>query len=88
MYKYVSLFGKESIDEIHTEIYRQFHPIRYGAKKAVNLIPKVASLGNFLPGAAGSIANTISSLQYALKVTQDSLVKNNEIKHQIFGIKK
>lgn len=83
VYKYVSLFGKESIDEIHTEIYRQFHPIRYGAKKAVNLIPKVASLGNFLPGAAGSIANTISSLQYALKVTQDSLVKNNEIKHQI-----
>ena len=25
-YKYVSLFGKSNIDEIHTEIYRQFHP--------------------------------------------------------------
>lgn len=43
----------------------------------------MAALGNFLPGTAGSIANTISSLQYALKITQDSSVKNKEINHQI-----
>ena len=83
IYKYVSLFGKESIDEIHTEIYKQFHPYLYKAKKVINLIPKVASLGNFLPGTVGTVANTISSLQYALKVTQSSPVKNKEIEHQV-----
>lgn len=83
IYKYVSLFGKESIDEIHTEIYKQFHPHYYRARSVINLVPKVASLGNFIPGTTGSVANTISSLQYTLKVTQNSSVKNKNIKHQV-----
>ncbi|MCI8369972.1 MAG: hypothetical protein HFE41_02190 [Clostridia bacterium] len=84
-YKYVSLFGKSNIDEIHTEIYRQFHPNYYKARKALNVIPKIAVIGNFLPGTAGSLANKISSLQFSLNVSRKSPVKDKSesTTHQI-----
>lgn len=59
---YVSLFGKSSIDEVHTEIYSRLHPIRQNSKKILQVIPKVAPL-------LGAVGDIVSNLEFALKDT-------------------
>ncbi|MFI3167502.1 MAG: ATP-binding protein [Bacillota bacterium] len=53
---YVSLFGKKSVDEIHTEIYTRLHPKKAVVKNLVGLIPSAVSLFS----GVGNIANAIS----------------------------
>lgn len=64
---YVSVFGKSTIDEIHTEIYKEFHPHIARTKTLVNAIPKIASLIPDVGGAVGSISEIIGKLEYTLK---------------------
>ena len=69
---YVSLFGKTTIDEIHTDIYSKLHPVKSGAKKVVQVIPKVAPL-------LGTVGNMITNMEFALNTDEsklDSLRKN------------
>lgn len=71
---YVSLFGKTTIDEIHTDIYSKLHPLKNGAKKALRLIPKVAPL-------LGRVGNMISNMEFALNTDEakiNSIGKNIE----------
>ena len=71
---YVSLFGKTTIDEIHTDIYSKIHPLKTGAKKAFRLIPKVAPL-------FGRVGNMISNMEFALNTNEstfNSIGKNIE----------
>ena len=57
---YVSLFGKTSIDEVHTEIYSRLHPVKQNSKRIIQIIPKVAPL-------LGAVGDIVSSLEFALK---------------------
>lgn len=57
---YVSLFGKTSIDEVHTEIYSKLHPVKQNSKRIIQIIPKVAPL-------VGAVGDIVSSLEFALK---------------------
>ena len=57
---YVSLFGKSSIDEVHTEIYSRLHPIKQNSKKIIQVIPKVAPL-------LGAVGDIVSNLEFTLK---------------------
>ena len=57
---YVSLFGKSSIDEVHTEIYSRLHPVKQNSKRIIQIIPKVAPL-------LGAVGDIVSSLEFALK---------------------
>ena len=71
---YVTLFGKTTIDEIHTDIYSKLHPIKNGAKKVVQIIPKVAPL-------FGTVGNIVSNMEFALNTNEqknDSIGKNIE----------
>ncbi len=71
---YVTLFGKTTIDEIHTDIYSKLHPIKNGAKKVVQIIPKVAPL-------FGTVGNIVSNMEFALNTNEqknDSVGKNIE----------
>lgn len=71
---YVSLFGKTTIDEIHTDIYSKLHPFKNGAKKVVQIIPKVAPL-------FGTVGNIVSNMEFALNTNEqknDSIGKNIE----------
>ena len=63
---YVSLFGKTTIDEIHTDIYSKLHPVKSGAKKVVQVIPKVAPL-------LGTVGNMISNMEFALNTDESKL---------------
>ena len=71
---YVTLFGKTTIDEIHTDIYSKLHPIKNEAKKVVQIIPKVAPL-------FGTVGNIVSNMEFALNTNEqknDSIGKNIE----------
>lgn len=57
---YVSLFGKSSIDEVHTEIYSRLHPVKHNSKKIVQVIPKVAPLLNV-------VGDVVENLEFSLK---------------------
>lgn len=59
-YVYVSMFGKETIDDIHTELFAKINTGKHVAKKIIKMIPKVAPL--IVDG-----VDLIESLQYALK---------------------
>lgn len=59
-YVYVSMFGKETIDDIHTELYTKMYPGKKVAKMAIRMIPKVAPL--IVEG-----VDLVESLSYALK---------------------
>ena len=59
-YVYVSMFGKETIEDIHTELYAKMNPGKNSAKKAIRLIPKVAPL------IVGGV-DLVESLRFALK---------------------
>ena len=63
---YVSLFGKTTIDEIHTDIYSKLHPLKNGAKKFVQIIPKVAPL-------FGTVGNIISNMEFALNTDENKV---------------
>lgn len=63
---YVSLFGKTTIDEIHTDIYSKLYPLKNGAKKVIQVIPKVAPL-------FGSVGNIISNMEFALNTDENKL---------------
>ena len=71
-YVYVSMFGKETIDDIHTELYAKMNPGRNTAKKAIRLIPKVAPL------ITGGV-DLVESLQFALKTEANELPQKNQI---------
>lgn len=75
---YVSLFGKSSIDEIHTDIYTKFHPVKARVKSIVNMVPKVASLITDVGGVIGGVSNVIGSLEYSLKISDDKVCKGSE----------
>lgn len=64
---YVSLFGKTTIDEIHTDIYSKLHPVKNGAKRVVSIIPKVAPL-------FGTVGNIISGMEFSLKTNEEENV--------------
>ena len=71
---YVSLFGKTTIDEIHTDIYSKLYPLKNGAKRAIQVIPKVAPL-------FGTVGNIISNMEFALNTDENkfnALGKNIE----------
>ena len=68
---YVSLFGKTTIDEIHTDIYLRLHPVKNGAKKVVRIIPKVAPL-------FGTVGNIISGMEFSLKTNEQENVSFGE----------
>jgi len=63
---YVSLFGKTTIDEIHTDIYSKLHPIKNGAKKLVQVIPKVAPL-------LSTVGDMISNMEFALNADETKI---------------
>ena len=71
-YVYVSMFGKETIDDIHTELYAKMNPGKHTAKKAIRLIPKVAPL------ITGGV-DLVESLQFALKTEANELPQKNQI---------
>ena len=68
---YISLFGKSSIDEMHTDIYSRLHPVKQNSKKFLNLIPKVTPL-------LGTFGDFICNLEFALRdtCTTPSIQKN------------
>ena len=71
---YVTLFGKTTIDEIHTDIYSKLHPFKTNLKKAVQVIPKVAPL-------FGTVGNIVSNMEFALNANEqkrDTIGKNIE----------
>ena len=74
---YVSLFGKTSIDEIHTELFRQFHPIksigRKAGKEILSIIPKAVGLIN------DSASLLIPNLEFILKTDRTCKLNNNNI---------
>lgn len=67
---YISLFGKESIDEINTELHRTISPKKFGTKKfassSFNLISKAISpipiIGKF-SGLADALSFSINNLE-------------------------
>ena len=63
---YVSLFGKTTVDEIHTDIYSKLYPLKSGARKVIQVIPKVAPL-------FGSVGNIISNMEFALNTDENKL---------------
>lgn len=72
---YLSLFGKTSVDEIHTELYGNFHKVKHIGKKIINVIPKISGLF----GEAGKV---IENLEYTLKTDRNSKIsvgKNRKI---------
>ena len=71
---YVTLFGKTTIDEIHTDIYSKLHPVQDLAKQVVQIIPKVAPL-------FGTVGSIVSNLEFALNTNEqknDSIGENIE----------
>lgn len=62
---YVSLFGKSSIDEVHTEIYSRLHPIKYKSRKVIQVIPKVAPL-------LGAVGDIVSNLEFTLNGNENA----------------
>lgn len=62
---YVSLFGKSSIDEVHTEIYSRLHPIKYKSRKIIQVIPKVAPL-------LGAVGDIVSNLEFTLNGNENA----------------
>ena len=57
---YASLFGKSSIDEVHTEIYSRLHPVKHNSKKLMQVIPKVAPLLN-------AVGDIVENLEFTLR---------------------
>lgn len=71
---YVTLFGKTTIDEIHTDIYSKLNPFKTKLRKAVQVIPKVAPL-------FGTFGNIVSNMEFALNANEqkgDVIGKNIE----------
>ena len=62
---YSSLFGKNSIDEVNTELYQLFHP----AKKVLNTITNVAKLINV--GVGFSCGINLSVDDESVKINQN-----------------
>ena len=74
---YISLFGKSSINEIHTDIYTKFHPVKARVKSVVNIVPKVAALISDVGGIVGGASNVIGNLEYSLRISEkDKICKN------------
>lgn len=89
---YVSLFGKSSIDEIHTDIYTKFHPAKAKIKSILEIVPKVASLvtdvGSVVSGISGfGIAgDLIGNLEYTLKINKKDKLSKGEKEEKQFII--
>lgn len=77
---YVSLFGKSSVDEIHTEIYNKYHPVKKWGAAIVGVIPKITAV---VPNEkAGTIGNIIESINCVLKIKADKKAKKKQIKNE------
>mgnify|MGYP006326686333 CR=1 FL=1 len=59
---YISLFGKTSVDEIHTELYRNFHKAKHIGKLITNMIPKISGL-------FGEAGKFIENLEYTKNIS-------------------
>lgn len=72
---YVSLFGKENIDEIHTEIYKKIHSKRFWMKKifgaGLGLVSKAVPVNG--------ISGIGDRLDFALNNSINSKIKKNKI---------
>ena len=64
---YLSLFGKTSVDEIHLELYKNFHKVKHFSKKIINVIPKISGL-------FGDTGKVIENLEYTLKTDRNSKI--------------
>ncbi|MDZ4195761.1 MAG: P-loop NTPase fold protein, partial [Candidatus Izemoplasmatales bacterium] len=76
---YISLFGKESIDEINTELYRTIHPSAFKAKKistmGLNMISKA-----FAPiPVVGGISGIVDALGFAINDLPEKNISGNQI---------
>ena len=74
----MSLFGKRSINEIHTEIYRYLHPTKIKIKNSMNLISSVIKLTN------NKASTFIDNLQSILKVNQNYKIASKKQRIIIF----
>ncbi|MDO9628676.1 MAG: P-loop NTPase fold protein [Acholeplasmataceae bacterium] len=76
---YISLFGKETIDEVNTELYRTVHPNLFKTKKiastGLNLISKAVSP---IP-VVGSTSGIVDALGFALNDISDKGISGNKI---------
>lgn len=76
---YISLFGKESIDEINTELHRTINPKLFKTKELVassfNLISKVISP---IPG-IGSASGLVDEIGYAINNLENKDISGNRI---------
>ena len=68
---YLSLFGKTSVDEIHLELYRNFHKAKHISKKIINVLPKVSGL-------FGEAGKAIENLEYTLKTDRNSKINDGK----------
>ena len=68
---YLSLFGKTSVDEIHLELYRNFHKAKHFSKKIINVLPKISGL-------FGEAGKAIENLEYTLKTDRNSKINDGK----------
>lgn len=76
---YLSLFGKKSIDEIHTQLYSQIHPTINLVKKSISLLTPATSL---IPYAGQNVEKCLDFALQVIDEKTDERNKENESKKQ------
>lgn len=76
---YLSLFGLESIDEIHTTLYYQLHPNKKTFKKISKKILNFASIISKAIPFLDKVVNVCDSLDAQLRITPTGKIKKSSI---------
>ncbi len=75
-FAYVSLFGTNSIDEIHTRLYQQLHPNKHIAKNCINLIPAAIAFMPYVGNVVGGLENVLGGSKKIANLMDKDLTKD------------